>query len=160
TGGDECNSPGWEDRVERLLSDSLLGTYWRVGKYPFVTWRAFRKLWSRIRKNPDRRHFSFGNWHGNNTAWRIALDSNTILLFRDREGRLCDKPARRFFSVIDGIVGGEGEGPLHPDACTPGVLLAGFNPLAVDWTATALMGFDPGLIPLYSNAPRQMKQWL
>jgi uncharacterized protein (DUF362 family) len=159
-GGDECNSPGWEDRFERLLSDYLLGTDWRVGKYPFVTWRAFRKLWDRIRKNGAARPFSFGNWHGNDTAWRMALDLNTILIFADREGKLGAQPARKYFSVIDGIVGGEGEGPLHPDPCTAGVLLAGFNPLAVDWTATALMGFNPTLIPLYSNAPKQMKQWL
>jgi len=160
TGGDEWNSPGWEDRFERFLSDSLLGADWRIGKYPFVTWRAVRKLWHRIRKNGGGRPFSFGNWHGNDTAWRMALDLNRILLFADREGRIGDQPARKYFSVVDGIFGGEGEGPLHPDACAAGVLLAGFNPVAVDWTATALMGFDPTLIPLYSNALKQMKQWL
>ena len=160
TGGDECSSPRWEDSFERLLSDSLLGTDWRLGRYPFAAWRGFRKIWDRIRKNGPRRPFSFGNWHGNDTAWRMALDLNRILLFADRQGRIGDQPARKYFSLIDGIVGGEGEGPLHPDARVTGVLLAGFNPVAVDWTATALMGFNPALIPLYANAVKQVKQWL
>jgi uncharacterized protein (DUF362 family) len=160
TGGDECDSPRWEDRFERFLSDSLLGTDWRTGKYPFVVWRGFRKLWDRIWKDAGAKPFSFGNWHGNDTAWRMALDLNRILLFADRNGNIGDQPARKYFSIIDGIVGGDGEGPLHPDRVATGVLLAGFNPLAVDWTATALMGFDPTLIPLYSNAPKQMERWI
>jgi uncharacterized protein (DUF362 family) len=160
SGGDECSSPRWEDSFERFLSDSLLGTDWRLGRYPFAAWRAFRKVWRRIRKNGPGSPFSFGNWHGNDTAWRMALDLNRILLFADSEGRISDQPARKYFSLIDGIVGGEGEGPLHPDACAAGVLLAGFNPVAVDWTAAALMGFNPALIPLYANAVKQMKQWL
>jgi uncharacterized protein (DUF362 family) len=160
SGGDECSSPRWEDRFERFLSDSLLGTDWRAGRYPFAAWRAFRKIWRRIRNPGPRSPFSFGNWHGNDTAWRMALDLNRILLFADREGRVGDQPIRKYFTVIDGIVGGQGEGPLHPDAYPAGVLLAGFNPVAVDWTATALMGFNPALIPLCSNAQRQVEQWL
>jgi len=49
---------------------------------------------------------------------------------------------------------------LHPDPCPSGVVLAGFNPLAVDWTATRLMGFDPAVMPLYVNAAKQMSEWV
>src|SRR5262249_16170411 len=66
----------------------------------------------------------------------------------------------RYFSVIDGIIGGEGEGPLHPDAYPSGVILAGFNPVAVDWVATRLMGFNPDSIALYANALEQMREFV
>ena len=39
-------------------------------------------------------------------------------------------------------MGGEGNGPLFPDERPVGVILAGFNLLAVDLTALRLMGFD------------------
>lgn len=159
-GGDEFSNPAWDDRAERLLSDLFLGTHWQSGKYPFLAWRALRKLLRTLKPASKGSGFAYGNWHGNDTAWRMVLDLNRILLFADRDGFLGSKPARRYFSVIDGLVGGEGEGPLHPDPCPSGVVLAGFNPLAVDWTATRLMGFDPAVMPLYVNAAKQMSEWV
>lgn len=159
-GGDEFSSPGWDDRAERLFSDVLLGSYRRSGRYPFLAWRAFRKLLRRIKPVSAGSAFAYGNWHGNDTAWRMVLDLNRITLCADREGSVGPQPARRYFSVIDGVVGGEGEGPLHPDAYASGVVLAGCNPVAVDWTATRLMGFDPAEIALYANALKQMRSWV
>ena len=158
-GGDEMLDPGWDDRAERVLSDLFLGNNWRLGKYPFLTWKAFRKVWRRFQKNQSPA-FTYGNWHGNDTAWRMVLDLNRILLFADAAGNPQVEPARRYFSVIDGVIGGEGEGPLHPDPYPSGAILAGFNPVAVDWVATRLMGFDPASIPLYRNAVEQMRGWL
>jgi uncharacterized protein (DUF362 family) len=159
-GGDEFSDPRWDDRAERALTDLLLGTNWRVGKYPFLLWRAFRKLYGSLNKGGARPRATFGNWHGNDTAWRMVLDLNRILMFADAEGELHSEPRRRYFSVIDGVVGGEGEGPLHPNAYSSGVVLAGFNPVAVDWVGTRLMGFDPARIPLYVNALKQARDWL
>jgi uncharacterized protein (DUF362 family) len=159
-GGDEFAEPRWEDRAERRLTDLLLGTNWQAGKYPFLIWRAFRKVYDRVSGAGARQAATYGNWHGNDTAWRMVLDLNRILMFADREGRLRREPQRRYFSVIDGVVGGEGEGPLHPDAYQSGVLLAGLNPLAVDWVGTRLMGFDPARIALYRNAVEQMRDWI
>ncbi|MEK6320281.1 MAG: DUF362 domain-containing protein [Acidobacteriota bacterium] len=159
-GGDEFYDPRWEDRAERVLSDILLGRNWRFGKYPFLAWRTFRKALGYFTDKSARPSFSYGNWYGNDTAWRMVLDLNRILLFADAEGRLQDRPARKYFSVIDGVIGGEGEGPLHPAAYPSGVVLAGFNPLAVDWVATRLMGFDSGRIPLYRQALEQVREWV
>ncbi len=159
-GGDEFSSPGWGDRTERLLSDFFLGTSQRSGKYPFLAWRAFRKLLRSIKPTSHHSAFAYGNWHGNDTAWRMVLDLNRILLFANREGQTGAKVTRGYFSVVDGVVGGEGEGPLHPTPYPSGVLLAGFNPVTVDWTATRLMGFDPEMIPLYLNAVKQMSEWV
>jgi uncharacterized protein (DUF362 family) len=159
-GGDEMSNPNWQDRTERQLMDLFLGRNWRAGRYPFVLWRAFRKVLGQFQGTVTKPKFTYGNWHGNDTAWRMTLDLNRILLFANAEGKLQQKPARQYFSVIDGIVGGQGEGPLHPDAYASGVILAGFNPLAVDWVATRLMGFKPAAISLYQNAVEQMRQLL
>jgi uncharacterized protein (DUF362 family) len=93
-----------------------------------------------------------GNWRGNDTTWRMAVDLNTILLYADREGRLRDRPARGYFSVIDGIVGGAGEGPMNPTPAAGGVVLAGFNPLSVDWCGAQVMGLDPDRLKVISGA--------
>ncbi|HKA22949.1 MAG TPA: DUF362 domain-containing protein [Blastocatellia bacterium] len=159
-GGDEFSSPNWDDRADRRLSDMLLGSGRRSGKYVFLAWRAFRKASRIAQRRQIQSAFAYGNWHGNDTAWRMVLDLNRILMFADRDGNVGSEPVRKYFSVIDGIIGGEGEGPLHPDAYPSGVVLAGFNPVAVDWVATRLMGFDPAEIPLYQNAVSQMSGWL
>lgn len=159
-GGDEMSNPSWQDRTERQLTDWLLSRNWRAGRYAFVMWRALRKVLSKFQSHSTKPKFTYGNWHGNDTAWRMTLDLNRILLFADAQGELQTTAARKYFSVIDGIIGGEGEGPLHPDAYAAGVIVAGFNPLAVDWTATRLMGFNPALIALYKNAARQMREFV
>jgi uncharacterized protein (DUF362 family) len=48
----------------------------------------------------------------------------------------------RYLAVVDGIIGGEGNGPMAPDAKPCGVVLAGTHPAAVDCVAATLMGFD------------------
>jgi uncharacterized protein (DUF362 family) len=160
TGGDEMANPAWDDRVERKMMDWFLGSNWRVGRFPFLLWRAARKVFGNLQTNDAKPKFTYGNWHGNDTAWRMTLDLNRILLFADQNGKLQPTQQRKYFSVIDGIIGGEGEGPLHPDAYASGVILAGFNPLAVDWVATRLMGFNPKLIALYKNGAEQMREFV
>jgi uncharacterized protein (DUF362 family) len=54
---------------------------------------------------------------------------------------------RRVLTVIDGIVAGEGEGPLAPEDRPLGVVLAALDPVAADLVAIALMGFDERRIP-------------
>ncbi len=102
-----------------------------------------------------------GAWYGNDTAWRMTLDLNRIVLYADRDGKLQATPQRRFFSVIDGIIGGEAEGPLSPTARSCGVILSGFNPLAVDTVAARLMGFDPMKIMMLREGLRRpwLKMW-
>jgi uncharacterized protein (DUF362 family) len=83
-----------------------------------------------------------GNWHGNDTAWRMTADLARVVLFADRNGKMQETAQRRFFSLVDGIVGGEADGPLAPTPKAGGVLLGGDNLLAVDLVGTRLMGFD------------------
>jgi hypothetical protein len=93
-----------------------------------------------------------GNWHGNDTTWRMALDLAQVLLYAEPDGRLRSVARRGYLTVIDGIIGGDGNGPMAADPRPAGLILAGGNPAAVDWVATELMGFEPERIKVVSEA--------
>ena len=90
-----------------------------------------------------------GNWHGNRTTWRMCVDLNRCLYYSSAEGEHFDAaaPPRRVLTVIDGIVAGEGEGPLAPGDVPLGVVLASTDPIALDLACVRLMGFDESKIP-------------
>ena len=92
-----------------------------------------------------------GNWHGNDTCWRMVHDINRAVLYS--AGSVFPAQERkRTLVVIDGVVAGEGNGPESPRAVHAGLILAGLDPVAVDWTAATLMGFDPNRIPQLARA--------
>jgi uncharacterized protein (DUF362 family) len=87
-----------------------------------------------------------GNWHGNDTAWRMVQDINRCFFYSDAQSFPTAKP-KRYFTIVDGIVAGEKDGPAAPDRVEAGLLVGGFNPVAVDCATARLMGFDPMKIP-------------
>lgn len=93
-----------------------------------------------------------GSWQGNRTLWRTILDLNKVLFFADRNGILRDTPQRRYLTIVDGIVAGEGEGPLGATPVEAGLLVSGFDPALVDVAAARAMGFDPLNIAMIREA--------
>ncbi len=91
-----------------------------------------------------------GGWYGNDSAWRMTADLAKILFFADSDGRLHSERQRHLFCVVDGIVGGEGNGPLETTARRAGFLVVGENPFAVDMATARLMGFDVERIRQFS----------
>jgi hypothetical protein len=83
----------------------------------------------------------------------MVLDLNKCLFSFDGRGRPRQQPVR-YLAVVDGIIGGEGNGPMAPDAKPCGVILAGTHPVAVDCVAATLMGFDWRKVRLLQNAFR------
>ena len=73
---------------------------------------------------------------GNDTIWRMVVDLYTAMHKRER----------KYFSIIDGIIAGEGKGPFYPHSKNAYVLIAGDDLLAVDIVSTRLMGLNPGKI--------------
>ena len=138
----------WGQWGARYLGVPLLKLYQRTAK----------PLLDRLYGNGAIRQVEDGDWHGNDTVWRMVLDLNTLLFYTDRQGVLCDVPQRRYLSVIDGIISGMEEGPLRPRPVPCGMLVAGFNPVAVDMTCARVMGFDPRCIPLIQRAAE--REWL
>ncbi len=92
-----------------------------------------------------------GNWHGNDTLWRMVLDLNRAVLWYDASGGRRPEP-RRTLSVVDAVIMGQGRGPEDPDPAPAGWLLAGASPVAVDAVAADLMGFSWEAIPAIREA--------
>jgi uncharacterized protein (DUF362 family) len=93
-----------------------------------------------------------GNWYRNDTAWRMVLDINKILFYGRPDGSFVSVPRKRYLAIVDGIIAGERDGPQHPTPKPAGLLVAGFNPVAVDATCATIMGFDPARIKMISEA--------
>ena len=93
-----------------------------------------------------------GNWPGNDILWRMVLDLNRILQYGTSDGNLSNTRQRGFLSLIDGVVAGEGDGPLSPSRKEAGVIVAGEDPLLTDGVAATLMGFDLSKIRLMKEA--------
>jgi uncharacterized protein (DUF362 family) len=58
------------------------------------------------------------------------------------------------FNIVDGIVGMEGNGPIDGTPRHSGVLVLGADPVAVDATATRLMGLDAARVRYLTEAAR------
>jgi len=95
---------------------------------------------------------SGGSWPGNDTCWRMALDIARCLRFADRHGVLQATPQRRHVVLMDGVIGGEGNGPLRPRAVPSGCVFFADDPFAADVVACGVMGFDPRRVPQVHGA--------
>ncbi len=143
-GGDEFPGRRFIDRARSAATEIARPLLKRGLGLGFF--RAFRRIEDRTRGTGFIRA---GNWHGNRTTWRMCLDLNRCLYYSDREGlRLdADEPVRRVLSLIDGIVAGDGEGPLAPRDRPLGVVVASLDPIALDLVVLRLMGFDYARLP-------------
>ena len=92
-----------------------------------------------------------GSWFGNQTVWRMIYDLNLVIQNVDAAGILHPTPQRRYFCIVDGLISGEGNGPLQPLPRETGWLAVGDDPFAIDTTLGWFMGFDPRKIPILSN---------
>lgn len=95
-----------------------------------------------------------GNWHGNDTTWRMVLDLNRCLLYGNPDGTLRNDAPKRYYSIIDGRIGMDGAGPMAGDPVKSGVVIGGTDPVAVDMVASRLMGFDWRKLPVIREAMR------
>ena len=83
-----------------------------------------------------------GSWWGNDTISRTINDLNRVIIHADKSGRMQNSPQRKLLYLADGIICGEGEGPMEPTKKVCDLLIWGHNAFAVDMLAVKLMGFD------------------
>ena len=119
--------------------------YCRAGRYLRIADRFLQAVRRRVMPA------SAGAWWGNDTAWRMAVDLARIVRYC-KSGKMHAKPVREHLVLVDGVVGGEGSGPLKPRPVRSGVLLFGDNPVSADYVSAILMGFDPSQLPIVTRA--------
>lgn len=81
-----------------------------------------------------------GAWPGNDTIWRMVVDLYQGLLMKPR----------KYLSVVDGIVAGEGNGPFCPTSKNANTIIVGDNLLATDCVTVRYMGLDPNKVKYLS----------
>jgi uncharacterized protein (DUF362 family) len=148
-GGDEFPGGSVLDRARSAATDVARALLARGIGSRLVRW--VRRAENRARGDAFIRS---GNWYGNQTTWRMCLDLNRCLYYSDAQGSHFDAPApvRTVLTLLDGVVAGEGEGPLAPSDVPLGAVLAATDPIALDLAALRLMGFDEANVPKIREA--------
>ena len=143
-GGDEFPGNAWVDRSRSWLTEIGRKMLHRGIGTGLI--RFYRRTESSVRGDAFIRA---GNWHGNRTTWRMCADLNRCVYYSDAEGFQpeAQTPRKTVLTVLDGIVAGEGNGPLAPADVPLGAIVAATDPIAVDLVAIRLMGFDERRIP-------------
>lgn len=127
----------------------------RFHRFPGV--KAFRN-WLQNNKVLVGRQIEHGNWKGNDTIWRTILDLNRIVFYADKNGEMQEKPQRKFFALVDGVISQQGEGPMGGHPVATSIIVGGFNPVLVDALAIKTMGLDFNTFKSISNA-NQFSKW-
>jgi uncharacterized protein (DUF362 family) len=144
-GGDNyCTSNRFARRLE-ALDDRYWEEPGRLSRFKRGLYRAARRLLWLASRLTGGDGISGASWSGNETIWRMTLDLNHLLYF---------SPAspKRVISILDGVIAGEGEGPLTPSPRPLGLLIAGENPAYVDAVAAKLMGYTIARVPTVYHA--------
>jgi uncharacterized protein (DUF362 family) len=147
-GGDQFADDGLIHRIERRAMAGFRWLFPLLGPLRTIIAKPVKMVGKGIFGDTNTDTIRSGNWYGNDTTWRMAMDLNRILFYADANGKLLDRQARNIFNIVDGIVGGEGNGPLDPSAKPAGIIVAGGNPVAVDLVCARLMGFDYRKLPI------------
>ena len=96
-----------------------------------------------------------GNWYGNDTLWRTILDLNNIIRYADRDGHVSPGMKRKMFFFVDGIIAGEGDGPLQNKPKRSGLIAASDTSVHLDRLLSTMMGYDAEKIPHIIMAERK-----
>lgn len=151
-GGDQYADNALKHRAERYVMVCFRRVFPLLGPVRTCLGRPLQTMGKHVFGDTNTDTVRSGNWYGNDTAWRMILDLNRAILYADRSGSFRGPGARNLFCIVDGIVGGEGNGPLDAIPKAAGVVVAGRNPVAVELACALVMGFDHTQLPLLRHA--------
>jgi len=103
---------------------------------------------------PNQEQTLAAGWYGNDTIWRTVFDLNLIALFGKKDGTLSDKPQRIIYSLCDGIIGGQGDGPLNPIPLPLGIITLTNNAYLMDIIIGYIFRLSIDKIPLLREAQK------
>ncbi len=122
-----------------------------MGNFWYRVWfKISTALWAL--SFPKKEHQWHAAWYGNDTTWRMVMDLNMIINYGRADGTLADTPQRVLYSFCDGIVGGQGDGPLSPDPLNLGVVSFTNDSATNDICMAMLMGLAVNKLPLLTAA--------
>ncbi len=141
-------------RVRELLQKRSRGLFALARR----AWLALKRFQG-IQTEATREHLqsgkvymAAGSWYGNDTIWRMVYDLNRIIRYAPAGGgRPSSTPQRAYVTILDGIMSGEGNGPLQPLPVVSNLVLGGADPFLIDSAMAHLMGFDIRKIPCLSR---------
>jgi uncharacterized protein (DUF362 family) len=150
-GGDQFDKASRKGRLENLLVVGAKKRLLESNSLVKIVSRKTKRLAYKIFGSNEEVVRS-GNWHGNDTVWRMSLDLNRLLMYGNPDGTIRRAAPKRYLSVVDGLIAMEGNGPVAgtPKAC--GVVAIGVDPVAVDAACTRIMGLDESRLPLIYRA--------
>ncbi|MBK9150474.1 MAG: DUF362 domain-containing protein [Saprospiraceae bacterium] len=122
-----------------------------LGKKSYWLWiRLASLVWKLSLPGPTDR-FGAG-WYGNDTTWRMVMDLNLVSIYALSDGTMSSQPQRLLYSLCDGIIGGQKDGPLFPEPLPLGILMFTNDSAWADISAAILMGMDISKLPLLQAA--------
>jgi uncharacterized protein (DUF362 family) len=165
-GGDEYRDENrWLYYIQTTLRE-------RFQKRSSLAFRVLKPGWDLLKKarrietrmtrtsTPQARFYvAGGGWFGNDTIWRMIYDLNLVVERADRDGKLRDTQQRQYLCLVDGLISGEGNGPLQPLPRDTNCVIAGHDPFAVDLALGWMMGFESERIPLLASREQYAGSW-
>lgn len=121
------------------------------GKRSFWFWTKLCSILWKLNRTKKTHHMSAA-WFGNDTTWRMVMDLNKIAIFGKADGTIAVEPQRELYSLCDGIIGGQGDGPLLPNPLPLGIICFTNHSGFTDICMATLMGFDFQKIPYLAKA--------
>lgn len=165
-GGDEYRDDHrWMYLIQTRVREALQKRSAIAFKLLKPGWELFKKLrgietrMATAGVASDRFYIAGGSWFGNDTIWRMIYDLNSIIELVDREGVRREHRQRGYLCIVDGVISGEGNGPLQPLPRDTDWLVCGDDPFAVDTTLAWFMGFAPEKIPILARRDRYLGAW-
>ena len=142
-GGDEYPNSLSALRVVSAIHDVAYTTDCKkLGKILIWLNSFLRKLIRRLTRSLS------GSWSGNDTCWRMAIDLVRIVEYSDKNGVMQTDKQRGHIMLTDGIIAGEGDGPLVPRPVPMGYVSFSDDVAIGDYINATAMGFCPEDFPI------------
>jgi len=142
-GGDQFPDSKSKNKIESILNEkfrAILIRFPDLGKLMVPVKGIGKKIFGETKET-----IRNGAWYGNDTLWRTVLDLNKVLLYSNPDGSLRPDTfdsRKKYISIVDGIIAGDGNGPDAPTRKECNLLIGGTNPVAVDMACARYMWFD------------------
>jgi len=120
-----------------------------------VEWIINRMIKKLLRIKVSERPLIEGiDWRKNDILWRVIIDLNRILFYSTKEGKISPYRQRKYLTVADGIIGGQGNNPLSAEPKVLSTICASIDPVALDIVVCDMLGLDYKKVKSVTRAER------